>query len=160
VTPDTPEYRDMPLTLAFAPEQIDDEESPLSPLVLIQPSMEEEGRIFIGVNPFGKAVGCHVLPDEARRIRDHLSKLLLDSPEDASERVQAAVEAQKAKVWTRDELEAYRERRRLAAVEPTPQPSKKRRHGRKIKLTIPGLHFRIEFRFGKLQGIVARVHEP
>jgi hypothetical protein len=38
-----------------------------------------------GVHPFGRRVGNHMLPDDVRKLRDHLSKLLMEpEPEDGT----------------------------------------------------------------------------
>lgn len=71
-----------PLTLEFAPEPLDGDEHSV-PIAIAEPSFQHSGRIFIGVHPFGKRLGLHLLPADARRLRDHLSKLLLE-PEGAT----------------------------------------------------------------------------
>jgi hypothetical protein len=154
VTPDTPEHRDIPLTLAFTPDNIkdDDPEYPYSATAIVQPSMEQEGRIFVGVNPFGKPVGVHMLPEEARKIRDHLSLLLLEPPgeTEGSPEEDAAVESVESRI--------ARAKARAAAG-PTPeeilaaaQSAPAARWPR-----FPSLLFRFEYRWGKFQGIISRL---
>lgn len=116
-----------PLTLEFAPEPLEDDNES-KPIVVCEPSFQHDGRIFLGVHPFGRRVGNHMLPDDVRRLRDHLSKLLMEPEEedgiDWQARIRQAAE-------------------RVAAVEKKP----KRRWG-------PA--FRLEFRWGQLEGILGR----
>ena len=148
---------DMPLTLHFEPEPINDgrPEMPFKPIVVVQPSRDEEGRIFIGVNPFGKNVGCHLLPDEARRIRDHLNKLLLEDEVDISDAVSVAVEEGKKTTpetaWTPEQLLEWKRKRDQGA-------SKRPRRAPLARFKRPqGPQFRLEFKWGKLEAIVARL---
>lgn len=67
-----------PLTLEFSPA---DTETEGEPYVVIEPSFEHGGHIFMGVHPLGLRVGCHLTETEARTIRDHLTKLLHEKPE-------------------------------------------------------------------------------
>lgn len=119
-----------PLTLEFSPEPLDDDDK-TSPIVICEPSFQHDGRIFLGVHPFGLRVGrvgLHMLPDDVRALRDHLNVLLMEPPEDDaidwSQRIQAAAE-------------------RVSA------PNKKR-----PKRII----FRMEFSFFGIQGVIGRVN--
>lgn len=99
-----------PLTMEFAPEPLEGDEHSV-PIVVMEPSFQHPGRIFVGVHPFGKRLGLHLLPSDAKKVRDHLSKLLLEpeaelpaetpappSSADWQARIRAAAErAQKAK---------------------------------------------------------------
>ncbi len=76
MTPD----QQSPLTLEFHPEAIEGDEVS-EPIAIIEPSFQHDGRIFVGLHPFGKRVGLHLLPADAERVRNHLSKLLMDRPE-------------------------------------------------------------------------------
>jgi hypothetical protein len=165
VTPETPPHREIPLTLAFKPDDGKSDDSAYrqagyEAIAIVQPSMEEEGRIFVGINPVGKNMGVHMLPEDARRVRDHLSKLLLEPeaepdaetalplggapplPESVQERIARAIERAKT------------------SDEPTPEQvlaagAKKVRIPR-VPLP-PGPQWRLEWRWGKLQGIFARL---
>jgi hypothetical protein len=138
-----PEYRDMPLTLAFEPENMSGR-SEWTPIVIVQPSAEEAGRIFAGINPVGQPIGCHLLPDEARMIRDHLSKLLLE-PEEVAEAGSAAAAMQKAEEppvdWSERVAQAGQ---RAKAV----KPPKSR-----------WFQFKLEFKIGPTQGLIARTDD-
>lgn len=81
MTPETPE-RYTPLTLEFAPTLVEGDEVS-KPVAVCEPSLEHNGRIFLGVHPLGRRLGLHLLPEEARHIRDHLSKLLLEPEAEA-----------------------------------------------------------------------------
>jgi len=143
----------MPLTLEFTPENLyQDEETAeiLEGIVLVQPSRKEEGRIFIGVNPFGKNVGCHLLPEEARRVRDHLNILLLEpDAEDVTEKADAAVEAHKARIWTPEQLLAYKQRREAPRFIA----------GRRTLAKLPRPQFRLEFKWGAFEALLVRLNK-
>lgn len=159
MTEDTPEHRELPLTLAFKPDNLkgDDPEYDFEAVAIVQPSMEEEGRIFVGVNPFGKAVGVHMLPEEARRVRDHLSKLLLE-PEAVEEVARETTETQES-VQARIDRAVERAKERTGRA-PTLTPEQILAHkARKPSRRFPRPQFRFEFRWGKLQGIFARLDE-
>jgi hypothetical protein len=150
--------REMPMTLYFEPENIDVPE--LGPdaksVVIIQPSAVD-GRIFMGINPFGKVVGVHVLAEDAARIRDHLNLMLWDQPEGtdegaeevasrinrAVERLQADKESEASKPlpirMVRKAIKEFDSRRLERML----------RRGRFFK-------FKIEFVFGRIQGVIAR----
>ena len=147
----TPAPAEIPLTLTFTPEDsILDETTgeSLEGIVIAQPSRKEEGMLYLGVNPFGKTVGCHLLPEEARRLRDHLNILLLE-PSDATADLDAAVAEAKAaqpseSAWTPEQLLAYKQRRET--------PS------RHIKLPkIPKPQFRLEFKWGSFEALIVRL---
>lgn len=126
-----------PLTLEFAPERLEGD-TQAKPVAVIEPSFQHDGRIFIGIHPFGRRLGLHVLPDDARRIRDHLSKLLLEpTPEVPAEDRAEAVDWQQR---IRDAAE-----RAAASKRPPRRPKRKR------------LQFRLEFSIGSIQGVVGRM---
>lgn len=153
----TPEHREMPLTLAFSPEKIGGkpEDDQLQPIVLVQPSAEEEGRIFIGVNPFGKAVGCHVLPEDAARIRDHLAKLLLE-PSDAPYDEDAPLPPE-------PDEGSFMERRgadiakAAAATQRFRRPRRLQRAREGVRRALP--QFRLEFKWGSFEALLIRVRK-
>lgn len=66
-----------PLTLEFEPDPLEGDELS-APIAVVEPSFQHPGRIFVGVHPYGKRLGLHLLPSDAKKVRDHLSKLLLD----------------------------------------------------------------------------------
>ena len=71
-----------PLTLEYVPVVPDEEEAKgVKPLIVAEPSFSYPGTIFVGVHPFGKRLGCHLLPGDAERLRNHLSKLLMEEQE-------------------------------------------------------------------------------
>jgi hypothetical protein len=155
VTDETPEHREIPLTLAFKPDdgKGDDPEyraAGYEGIAIVQPSMEEEGRIFMGVNPFGKPVGVHMLPEDAERIRDHLSLLLLDkpdeeeSPESLQSRIDRAVERVKASQPA--PTSELRQSDRVTGV------TRRRR-----RRSFPKPQFRVEFKWGAFEAILARL---
>lgn len=155
----TPDQPAMPLTLEFTPENLyQDEETAeiLEGIVLVQPSRKEEGRIFVGVNPFGKNVGCHLLPEEARRVRDHLNILLLEPSdekiEEVSEDVAAAVEANKARIWTPEQLLAYKQRREAPRAP-------RFIAGRRTLAKLPRPQFRLEFKWGAFEALLVRLNK-
>lgn len=133
----TPEPR-TPLTLEFAPEIPDDETSHSAPIVVCEPSFRHAGAIFLGAHPLGPThrLGVHLAPDEARRVRDHLNKLLMEPGEP---RDPTYVESGRPSMVTRA-VERYR-RRRL------------RRKGRKRFV------FRTEFQIGDIQGVIGRMRD-
>ena len=120
-----------PLTLEYEPVVPDEEEAKgVKPLIVAEPSFTYPGTIFVGVHPFGKRLGVHLLPGDAERLRNHLSKLLME--EESSEVID----------WQeRDETAAARR----------PEPSKPR-------LRLP-IQFRFEFAFGRFQGVVGTSHD-
>jgi hypothetical protein len=160
---ETPEHREIPLTLAFKPDDgkgddSDYRQAGYEAIAIVQPSMEEEGRIFVGINPFGKPVGVHMLPDEARRVRDHLSKLLLEpeaveevaretreTPESLQSRIDRAVE--RAKAPTPEQT--------LASAQRAPSRPRRARVPRVTRFPRP--QFRVEFKWGRFEAILARV---
>ena len=121
-----------PLTLEFVPEPLDDDKES-RPIVVAEPSFQHDGRIFLGVHPFGRRVGNHMLPDDVRKLRDHLSKLLMEQPEDAP----AAAEGEHID---------WQARIRQAAAEKRPKRRRKR-----------GPFFRVEFEWGGIQGVLGRL---
>jgi hypothetical protein len=125
-----------PLTLEFVSEAADPfpghEDTVPEGLVVVEPSLYDEGRIFLSAAPqaFGRK-GVHMLPDEARAVRDHLSKLLLEpveeqSPQPAPESVQSRIDR---------------------AVERLKREQSRR----------PKLQFRLEFKLGSFEGVLGRV---
>lgn len=156
---DAPDHREIPLTLAFKPDNLrdDDPNYDYEAIALVQPSMEEEGRIFVGINPFGKAVGVHMLPEDARRVRDHLSKLLLEpepepDAESVEDRIKRALERKEAPVVLRPHEHTLSPEQALIAAGATSAPRVAAR-----RRLFPSLQFHIEYRWGKLQGILARL---
>jgi hypothetical protein len=121
-----------PLTLEFVPEPIEDD-TQSRPIVVAEPSFQHDGRIFLGVHPFGRRVGNHMLPDDVRRLRDHLSKLLMEPVEEAP-----AAEGEQID---------WQERIRQAVAR---QQRPKRRRKR-------GPFFRVEFEWGGIQGVMGRL---
>lgn len=118
-----------PLTMEFTPEPAF-ENDPSLPIVAIEPSFQKDGRIFVAVHPFGKRVGLHLLPAEVTRIRNHLTKLLMEKPEDEEPPATPHPDWQ-------DRIEAAAQRAR-AAEKPPKKPRK------------PLLgHFRLEWQIGR-----------
>lgn len=164
MTPETPEHREIPLTLAFKPDdgKGDDpsyRDAGYEGIAIVQPSMEQEGRIFMGVNPFGKPVGVHMLPEDAQRVRDHLSMLLLepepesesdDAPESLQSRIDRAVARTKAQTTSSPE-EA------LQALQDTAATLRRRQEKPKRRLNFPKPQFRFEFKFGRFEALIVRV---
>jgi hypothetical protein len=159
---DTPEHREIPLTLAFKPDdgKGDDPEyraAGYEGICIAQPSMEEEGRIFVGVNPYGKPVGVHMLPEDAQRLRDHLSKLLLEPDALPVDEGAGAT----GEEWTPEELLAYRARQEVPARAQRPRDRVTGvTHTR--KLPRPSLRkllpqFRIEFKLGRFEALIVRL---
>jgi hypothetical protein len=122
-----------PLTLEFVSEAADPfpghEDTVPEGLVVVEPSLYDEGRIFLSAAPqaFGRK-GVHMLPDEARAVRDHLSKLLLEpvEQETPTESVQSRIDR---------------------AVERLKREQSRR----------PKLQFRLEFKLGSFEGVLGRV---
>lgn len=131
-----------PLTLEFQPDNIDDGTEGMedfTPIVICEPSFQASGRIFVGVNPVGKRLGVHLLPDDARRVRDHLSKLLMEpTPEAAPEPGAETPEERIARAFTRHQTRTD-----------DPPVRRKRRKRAPFKR-----EFRIEFQIGRVQGVL------
>lgn len=125
-----------PLTLEFTPEIPDDETSHSDPLVVCEPSFRHSGAIFLGAHPLGPThrLGVHLAPEEARRVRDHLNKLLMEptAPRDPTH-----VESGRPPL-----LERLKQRRALR---------KARRRKRFL--------FRTEFQIGDIQGVIGRLRD-
>ena len=126
-----------PLTLEYEPEGLDDD-TDAKPFIVIEPSFQHHGRIFIGIHPMGKRFGCHLLPEDAQRVRDHLSKLLMTEP--------PALPEGEAVDW-KQRIEAAAQRAQ------TTKPKRRR------KLKRPKLAFRFEFALGRFQGVVGTSNE-
>lgn len=148
MTPDTPEHHEMPLTLVFSPEPLADPEDAdaTETIVIVQPSAREEGRIFLGSNPFGKAVGCHLLPEDALRVRDHLNKLLLEPGDDAP----LPPEGAPGSFMQRRAADIARAA--APAVEGRIIRPKRRK---RLKLSAP--QFRLEFKWGAFEALLVRL---
>jgi hypothetical protein len=139
--------RHTPLTLEFIPETADlvaaDGSTAKSTegLVVVEPSMQVSGRIFLCASPTSeKRYGVHLPPEEARAVRDHLSKLLLE-PETPQERPQSpAMPGQAESIQSRIDRAVQRL-----------QAEKAKRN--------KGAEFRLEFRIGKLQGVIGRLRD-
>lgn len=155
----------MPLTLAFEPENMENPNVPdeWKPIVLIQPSAEEAGRIFAGINPFGKAVGVHLLPEEAARVRDHLSKLLLEPDKVAEaapaapnhiDRIAAELRSDEPRIDWSEKIAAAAQR----ATARTPEQTLTRASAKRTKAG-RWFQFRLEFHIGRAQGIIARTND-
>ena len=131
-----------PLTLEYAPDAPEEEQSQgVLPVIVVEPSFRYPGTIFMGIHPFGKRLGCHLLPADAERVRNHLSKLLMDpgAPVEAGD-----PEQQGGVDWSkRIEQAAVRQ---IAAKRQAEKPKKRRRRR--------PLQFRLEFSLGKVQGVV------
>lgn len=148
-----PERSQMPLTLEFTPDWHTEDEIEgeiLDGIVLVQPSRGEEGRIFVGVNPFGKRVGCHLLPEEARRVRDHLNVLLLEpdaavteTHEEATAKIEGGAKPA-AGAWTPEQLLAWKQKRDAAV------PVR--------RLRLPRPQFKIEFKWGSFEALIVRLN--
>lgn len=146
----------MPLTLAFEPDNMDNPGIPdeFKPIVLVQPSMEEAGRIFAGINPFGKAVGVHLLPEEAKRVRDHLSKLLLEPDE-----VAAAYKERTLDVPEGESMESRMARAIQRAREREATPEEKLAGVTKKKAKKRWFQFKLELKIGRMQGVFLRTDD-
>jgi hypothetical protein len=124
-----------PLTLEYAPDSPEEElEAGLRPVIVIEPSFKYAGMIYIGVHPFGKRLGCHILPADAERVRNHLSKLLMDANDAPAE---GDPETQRSVDWS--------QRIEQAAERAVKRPTRRRRK--------PFL-FRFEFALGRVQGVI------
>lgn len=119
-----------PLSLEFTPDDLGELDG--QGIVRAEPSVQEDGRIFITVFPQETAYGCHMVPDEVKRLRDHLSTLLLD-PSGGDEPPVADKSPQER--W---------EERINAAVDRVKSQKPKRRKG----------HFRLEFQVGRLLCVI------
>jgi hypothetical protein len=135
--PVTEERRRTPLTLEYAPETVEDDPHS-KPVVIIEPSMTHAGRIFVGIHPYGRRHGCHLLPEDAQRVYKHLGKLLMEDPTD--------FDPSQAVDW--------KARIEEAAARQQPKPSLKL-----PQIQWPRPMFRIEFKFGRVQGVIGTPHE-
>ena len=125
-----------PLTLEYTPDAPEEERNNgVLPVVVCEPSFRYPGTIFLGVHPFGKRLGCHLLPADAERLRNHLSKLLMDP----GPPIEGDPESQEGIDWGERIEQAARTRR------PSPTVKKKRRKR---------LQFRLEFALGRVKGVV------
>lgn len=78
-----------PLTLEYHPEGLEGDPG-TAPVIIVEPSFAHPGRIFVGIHPLGhvpdvKRAGVHLLPDDARRVMQHLAKLLMEDPPEIDE---------------------------------------------------------------------------
>lgn len=153
--------RDMPMTLHFVPDNIAIPElgDDIKPVVVVQPSAVD-GRIFMGVNPYGEVVGVHLLAEDAARIRDHLNLLLWDKPDD--EEAEEGAETVQSRI--NRAVDRLQEEKAKEAAKPLPIRLIKKaivgvnsrrlehmlRHGRFFK-------FKLEFVVGGIQGVIARM---
>jgi hypothetical protein len=158
---ETPKHKEMPLTLAFTPEHksFNTPES-WTGTVIVQPSAEEPGCIFTSIQPTGQPMGVHLSPDEARLVRDHLSKLLLEpeEPQEAEsvqQRVERAVQRRKAQALAERGIDAATPEQKLARVVGNARvtPSRLTR----LRRQIPRPRFKLEFKWGALEAIIARI---
>jgi hypothetical protein len=134
-----------PLTLEYSPEAPDEESAEGSaPVIIVEPSFRHPGTIFIGIHPFGKRLGVHLMPADAERVRNHLSKLLMEEGPTPEESAGEGVD------WTERIEQAAK---RQIAEKRAEKTKKKRRRRRKP------LQFRLEFSVGKVQGIIGTPHE-
>lgn len=124
-----------PLTLEFHPEvkPLDEKGNEYTGIVVCEPSFDEPGAVFCGVNPLGGRLGCTLKPHEAARLRDHLAKLLMEPPQVDDEQVDWQARIQAA---------ADRAQASLA----------KRKRGK-------WLVFRFEFQVGDIQGVIGRLRD-
>lgn len=131
-----------PLTLEFSPAKANflmpdgSEAQTGDGRVVVEPSLEVPGRIFMVVSPGNSRLGLHLLPNDARVIRDHLSKLLID-PETP---VEAPVTPAEPEVKESIQSRIDRAVERLKA-------ERKR----------PLIQFRLEFRLGSIEGVIGRI---
>jgi len=128
-----------PLTLEYSPEGLEDDDPQVLPVVVVEPSFAHPGRIFVGIHPLGrvrnvKRAGVHLLPEDARRVMNHLAKLLMESPE-----VPEGDEGSKVDWQARIEQAAQRVREE--------RPKKRVRVRRKPE-------FRLEFQIGRYAGVI------
>ena len=138
-----------PLTLEYVPEGLEDDQHS-KPVIIIEPSFQHPGRIFVGVHPFGKRLGCHLLPEDAQRIRNHLGKLLMESggeelpasAPDWAQRIEAAAKRAQA---------GGQRTGRTRLINFVKRP--KRPRWKKPLL------FRLEFRVGNVEGVVGRLSD-
>jgi hypothetical protein len=82
--------------------------------------------------------GCHLLPEDAQRVYKHLGKLLMEDPTD--------FDPSQAVDW--------KARIEEAAARQQPKPSLKL-----PQIQWPRPMFRIEFKFGRVQGVIGTPHE-
>ena len=132
----TPQPR-TPLSMEFVPEPPEDHD-PFG-LVVAEPSFEVPGRIFVGSAPVDKRVGLHLIPEDARRLRDHISKLLWEAQEGTETPIDAHLDRE-APVERVDW-----QKRIQAAVS----------RARKRKWFL----FKVEFQFGDIQGVIGRLRD-
>jgi hypothetical protein len=130
VTPDQPTPQ-TPLTLEYFPETASEDPDEGQPVIIAEPSFKYDGRVFVGVQPLGRRIGCHLAPADAKKLRDHLSKLLLEPvPPEAEE---------PHPDWQK-------------RIEAAAQRAQKRQ----IRLRLP-VKFRFEFELGSIQGVIGTV---
>lgn len=127
-----------PLTLEYSPEGLDNDDQS-KPVIIVEPSFAHPGRIFVGIHPLGnlqrvKRAGVHLLPDDARRVMNHLAKLLMELPPEIEEDG-TAIDWQ-----ARIEEAAQRAR--------APKPARVRAYARLRP------EFRFEFKLGRLAGVI------
>lgn len=142
-----------PLTLEFQPDNVTGEDTPedFTPIVVCEPSFSDPGRIYLGVNPVGHRLGVHLLPEEARRIRDHLTKLLMEQPggaeeDDPTEGLRLVRPDYKPKRPESIQSRLERAVDRAKAAKPEAKITKGKR-----------FQFRLEFRIGSVQGVIGRL---
>ena len=121
-----------PLTLEYSPEGLEGDQT--KPVVIVEPSFAHPGRIFVAIHPLGhvrnvKRAGVHLLPEDARRVMQHLAKLLMESPPEIEEGA-SAIDWQ-----ARIEQAARRVSKPRARVRLRPE-------------------FRLEFKIGRFAGII------
>lgn len=140
----TPEPR-TPLSLEFSPASIEGYEDDQRPgLVVAEPSFEVPGRVFIGANPFGKRMGLHLLPEEVRRLRDHLTKLLMEKPSEAPGEPSTPID----QYIRRDDAPPVDWQERIIAA------------ARRVRQEKPKWFlFKVEFQFGDIQGVIGRLRD-
>lgn len=133
-----------PLTLEYSPEGLEDDPH-THPVIIAEPSFAHSGRIFVGVHPLGhvpnvRRAGVHLLPDDARRLMNHLAKLLMEEPSEEGEPLGGGVDWQK------------RIEQAAARVREERPPAKKRRRRRVRAHLRP--EFRFEFQVGRYAGVI------
>lgn len=136
-------------------------------MVLAEPSVQSPGHVYLVSNPYGSPEpGVHMDADEVRKLRDHLTKLLMEQPIDdaafvAEEKVTLSPEQQLLIEPPKDlppvdaeKLQAALQARLRARGEHgsvSLNVIEGRRKRRRLRLP----QFRVEFKWGKLEGITA-----
>lgn len=130
-----------PLSLEFTPST---NIEGLEPIAVVEPSFRTAGSIFVGIHPMGHRIGVDLTAHEARTVRDHLTKLLMEKPPKGERPVERAPQA-----WEPDTEKAEYWRNKIAAAA-------EKQMERKLTPKRSRFAFRLVGRIGNVEFVIGR----